>query len=280
VDARIGRAERNLRTFDRLAPEFRGLHPLEATSPQECTEITAHVFASLRFDSTYRIPSYRDWLDRTGHLHAYRFHKRFLQHLQFGQPAANRWVLKCPDHVFALNDMRAVYPDARIVFLHRDPVPVLLSVARLTDVVRRPFMRHVDRLEIGRQESLRWLAGAQRMIDASTAAPFATPPCHIHYLKLVSDPLGTVESLYGHFGLTLPGEAADAIRNRVRERPNGGYGAHHYRAEDYGLDLAAERERFAAYRAHFGIAAEPDEASPGRGRDVGRTLQTPVRLPG
>ena len=55
-DARPARVARQLRAFERLAPEFRGLHPLDATSPQECSEITAHVFQSLRFDTNYNIP--------------------------------------------------------------------------------------------------------------------------------------------------------------------------------------------------------------------------------
>ena len=85
-DARPARVARQLRAFERLAPEFRALHPLDATSPQECSEITAHVFRSLRFDTTYRIPSYRHWLDHAGHAPAYRFHRRFLQHLQHQAP--------------------------------------------------------------------------------------------------------------------------------------------------------------------------------------------------
>ena len=80
---------RQLRAFERLAPEFRALHPLDATSPQECSEITAHVFRSLRFDTNYRIPSYRQWLDEAGHVPAYRFHRRFLQHLQHQSTAAD-----------------------------------------------------------------------------------------------------------------------------------------------------------------------------------------------
>ena len=75
-----------------------------------------------------------------------------------------RWALgvKCPDHLFALYAIRAVYPDARLVFVHRDPVKVLLSVAKLTEVVRRPFTRRLDPHEIGRQESRRWLEGTGR----------------------------------------------------------------------------------------------------------------------
>ncbi len=145
-DRRAAQVARQLRAFGALAPEFYGLHPLDATSPQECSEITAHVFRSLRFDTNYHIPSYRAWLDAdpVGHVPAYQFHRRFLQHLQHqAGPRANppRWVVKCPDHLFALDAIRAVYPDARLVFVHRDPVKVLLSVAKLTEVVRRPFTR-------------------------------------------------------------------------------------------------------------------------------------------
>ena len=74
-----------------------------------------------------------------------------------GRPA-RRWVLKCPDHLFALEAIRTVYPDARLVFVHRDPVKVLLSVAKLTEVLRRPFTRGWTRRDRP-QESERWLDG-------------------------------------------------------------------------------------------------------------------------
>jgi hypothetical protein len=62
-DRRVARVARQLNMFEWLAPEFRALHPLDATSPQECSEITAHVFRSLRFDTNYHVPTYRHWLD-------------------------------------------------------------------------------------------------------------------------------------------------------------------------------------------------------------------------
>ena len=201
---------RQLRAFERLAPEFRALHPLDATSPQECSEITAHVFRSLRFDTTYRIPGYRHWLDQAGHVPAYRFHRRFLQHLQQQAPGG-RWVVKCPDHLFALDAIRTVYPDARLVFVHRDPVKVLLSVAKLTEVVRRPFTRRLDPHEIGRQESARWLEGTQRMMAVGDDAGLPEPIHHVQHTALVADPVGTVAALYRHFGLALPPGAPAAI---------------------------------------------------------------------
>lgn len=275
-DRREQRVNRQLYAFAQVAPEFRSLHPLEAASPQECCEITAHVFRSLRFDTTFHIPSYRGWLDEEGHLPAYRFHRRFLQHLQH-QQGGGRFVLKCPDHLFALRELRAVYPDARVVFVHRDPVKVLLSVSHLTEVLRRPFTRRVDRRRIGREESARWYDGTLRMIQADAESPFAEPICHVHYLDLISDPVSTVEGVYAHFGLTLAPEAASRMARLVAARPNGGYGQHSYRFEDHGLDAQAERDRFRGYMIHFGI--EPEEAragpaSPGSVPDALRSART------
>jgi hypothetical protein len=256
-DARPARVARQLRAFEKLAPEFRALHPLDAHSPQECSEITAHVFSSLRFDTTYRIPTYRRWLDGAGHLPAYRFHRRFLQHLQH-QERGGRWVVKCPDHLFALDAIRAVYPDARLVFVHRDPVKVLLSVAKLTEVLRRPFTRRIDRREIGLQESRRWLDGAQQMIAVGNHAGLPEPVHHVQYKDLVANPVGTVAALYRHFGLTLGPAAAAAIVHYARQRPNGGYGPRDYRFEDHGLDGGLEREKFHLYMVRFGIEPEVD----------------------
>jgi sulfotransferase family protein len=255
-DLRLRRVARQLRLFGIIAPEFRRMHPIDANSPQECSEITAHLFASLRFDTTYHIPRYRRWLDQTGHLDAYRFHKRFLQHLQHQAARGGRWVLKCPDHVFALAAIHAVYPDARLVFVHRDPLAVLLSVARLTEVLRRPFTRRLDKIEIGRQDSDRWLAATELMIAAAEEQAFAEPIFHVHYLDLVRNPVDTVAALYRHFGGNLDPEAAARIGRLVEAKPNGGYGVHGSRLEEYGLDAALERERYARYMAHFGIRSE------------------------
>jgi hypothetical protein len=275
ADRRVARVTQQLRAFERLAPQFHGLHPLFATSPQECSEITAHVFRSLRYDTTYEIPSYRAWLDDAGHVEAYQFHKRFLQHLQFQEGAADgeagRWVLKCPDHVFALDAIRTVYPDARLVFVHRDPVSVLLSVAKLTEVLRAPFTRHLDPIEVGRQESARWQEGARQMIKAEARQGFPQSICHVHHLDLITDPLATVDGVYRHFGLALPDDARMAIDQMVGRDPNGGYAAHAYRFEEHGLDAAVEREKFRDYMVRFGIQPEgaPRRAVPAPGGGIG-----------
>jgi Sulfotransferase family len=216
------------------------------------------VFRSLRFDTNYHIPSYRNWLDAdvVRNLPAYRFHKRFLQFLQHQDGTQPRWVLKCPEHVFALHAIRAVYPDARLVFVHRDPVKVLLSQARLTEVLRRPFTRRLDPLTLGPDESRRWLDGTHRMMAVGDDAGFPEAVCHVHHMDLISDPVRTVEEVYRHFDLPLAPQTASAIEGYVAARPKGGYGEHRYFFEDHGLDEQSERAKFRPYMVRFGVTPE------------------------
>jgi Sulfotransferase family len=255
-DRRPELTARQYSQFLMLAPELPSLHPLDAHAAQECIEITGHVFRSLRFDTTHYIPSFQQWLEDVGHLEAYRFHKRFLQHLQH-QNGAGQWILKSPDHIFALEALCEVYPDARFVFVHRDPMKVLPSVARLTEILRQPFTRKIDRLQIGRQVSSRWELGSKLLIEAADWLKSSPERIvHIRYKDLVRDPYAIVTDLYRHFGMTLSGQGEQGLKRSIAERPDGGYGRNSYRFEDYGLNPAAERKHHSAYMAHFRMQPE------------------------
>lgn len=234
-----------------LAPELNTLHEVAAGEPEECTDITAQVFQSLRYDSVYRVPSYQRWLQRHGHAEAYRFHKRFLQHLDALAPG-RRWILKSPDHVFALDEIRAVYPDAHWVFIHRDPVAVLASVARLTEVLRRPFAHRVDLAEIGQQVCASWLDGAQRMLRAAASSSIL----HLHYREILADPQGAAERLFRHGGHAASGEAARRMRKWLANRSNRSHRQRQYNLASFGLDPGALRAQFKPYTDAFDIALE------------------------
>lgn len=251
-DGRAARVDQQFRMFERLSPGVGSLHPLAASTPQECTEITAHVFQSLRFDTTHFVPSYQEWLIAEGHLAAFLFHKRFLQHLQH-QMGKGQWVLKCPDHVFTLEAIKQVYPDARFVFVHRDPLSVLPSVAKLTELLRAPFTRKLNRHQIGQQVSERWIEGAGLIASDVEAVDRIF---HVHYRSLIAEPVQTVAALYAHFGLPFGAEAHAPIEKFIRDTPRGGYGVNRYDFEDAGLDAIALREQFQPYMATFGIESE------------------------
>jgi hypothetical protein len=251
-DRRAAKVDRHLDAFAKLAPDVRRVHPLTAQSPQECTEITGHVFRSLRFDTTHRVPSYRLWLDDAGHLAAYRFHRRFLKYLQHHK-GPGRWVLKCPDHVFALDAIREVYPDACFVFMHRSPLEVVPSAAELTEILRRPFTRSIDRLELGRQVSERWAHGADILVSEAANSRDSRYVAHLNFLTFVRDPIRSVAALYDRFGMPFSDELAMRLHHFIAQWPNGGYQRDKTPSVEYGLGIEAERRRYGDYIACFGL---------------------------
>ena len=244
-----------LRLFTHLAKGIRSLHPTEADAPQECTEITSHVFRSPRFDAVYRAPSYHAWLDKSGYDEGYWFHARFLRHLQGRGQTARRWVLKSPDHVFSAHALARAFPDAMLVFVHRDPAHVLASAARLTELLRAPFTNAIDRREIGRKVADYWQDAMRRMVALTVdpSFPLRFRLAHVQYRALVADPVATIARIYDTFGLELSPEARTAMAAKVARAPNGGYGANHYSLEDFGIDPERERECASVYTERFGV---------------------------
>ncbi|MBY0333207.1 MAG: sulfotransferase, partial [Acetobacteraceae bacterium] len=263
---RIATVTRQLAAFARMAPGFRAMHPIEATSPQECIEITAHVFRSFRFELTHHMPGYRRWMRAADHVPAYRFHRRFLQHLQYTDGAPRRWVVKAPDHVFTLDALAAVYPDARIVMLHRDPLEVLASTAGLTAILQRPFAAPRDPALIGRDVLGDWRDGAAAMLRAEERRLF--PPdriLHLRFRDFIAAPVAGVARVYAHFNLPLGAEVRQRMERRVAALPRGGYGGLTHALARYGIDAEAARQDFTAYAARFGVATRqaPQAAAAG-----------------
>ncbi len=243
-DPRIRRAQRRMQQLYWLAPEFRVIHPLEALEPQECIAITASAFASDVYPTMCDIPSYQHWLDHANLVPSYRYHRMFLQQLQAGEHGL-RWLLKAPAHLFALDALFEVYPDARIVFTHRDPVQVLPSLSNLTLVLRSAFSDRHDPAAIGREISGHWAEGIRRAQAVLRAAPDRAAACtEVDYDELVADPLGMVARLYRHFGRELSDAALDRMRRYLRERPKDRFGRHRYSLEQFDLDIGEIRRDY------------------------------------
>jgi len=248
--------DRQFALFAGMAPGFEDMHPTSADSPQECSEITAHVFQSLRFDTTHRVPGYFAWLEAHGHDAALEYHKKFLQFLQQG--LTGRWVLKCPDHTFTLDAILRAYPDARFVIVHRDPIAVLGSVAHLTEVLRKPFLKNIDQAEIGAQVAERWTQGANLLLefDRREDVP-AERKYHLHYNELTAAPLAAIARIYAQFGLNATDGAFAAMSRVIEAKPQGGYAKHApYRLDAFKLNLPALTAAFAPYVTEYCQASD------------------------
>jgi hypothetical protein len=258
TDPRIAQAERKLRWLDWLAPDFKTIHPLGAQLAIECIAILSHSFLSSRFHTTYRLPSYQAWLKEQDLVPAYTLHRRFLQHLQWRVPA-ERWVLKAPAHFYALDALFTTYPDAHVVQTHRDPRPVLGSVASLTLVLQQAFAERLDLGEIGLEVMRSWSDGlANAMRFRSEGGVPNERFFDVRYQELVRDPIGTIRKMYGHFDMPFSRDAERLMRSHLAAYPQNKHGRHQYDLETFGLDDTSLERQFRSYREFFAI--EPDPA--------------------
>jgi len=256
TDARITATARELKWLDLLMPDFETVHLIDARLPQECIAITSHDFRSYTFESMYTVPSYRAWHDRQDKRPVYEFHRAFLQHLQWRCPG-QRWVLKAPSHLLALEALLQVYPDAAIILTHRDPLKVLASCASFTEVLRRGFSDHIDKASLAQEVLQRWVEGAGLAVQCRQAqGKLQQQLFDVHYAALLRDPMSMVRRIYEFFDLELSGAAETAMERFLLANPKNKGGVHRYSLEEFGLNPETERRRFQFYMDFFGIEPE------------------------
>jgi hypothetical protein len=256
TDPRIAEVDTHLAGVDRLLPDFKKIHPMGARLPQECVALTAHDFATMIFHTTHRVPSYQAWLESTDLRWVYASHRRQLQYLQWKAPA-ERWVLKSPGHLWALDALLAVYPDARIVQAHRDPLKVIASLTSLVTVLRSLASDTIDPLEIAHDWTTRLargLAQATRVRD-EVGLP-ESRVFDVRFGDLMADPIAMVRRIYTHFDLPLTDDTEARMRRFLAANPSDKHGTHRYALAATGLDHDTERRRYADYQRRFDIADE------------------------
>ncbi|GAA3954589.1 sulfotransferase [Streptomyces marokkonensis] len=233
-----------------FAPRFRDIHPMTADGPEECTFALPHALMPL---SSARIPAYQAWHYERDFVPDYRHLKQVYQVLQYGRPR-RRWILKSPMHLENLDALHTVFPDATIVWTHRDPVTAVASFCSLVEHGMVLGTRPVDRHAIGAT----WLDLLSRSAARGLAARAAIPRqslVDVPYSWLGSDPGVGAPKLYAAVGARWTDAEAARLAG-VAARPKGTR-PHRYELSRYGLTRAGVESAFAGYNA---LRAEVDRA--------------------
>jgi len=251
--SRVGKAEASLWCFRRLAPRANSVYPMRAWTPHECVAIHSYTLLSEEFAMLCRIPAYQAFLRETDFGPAYAWQKRFLQYLQLSCPN-RQWILKSPDHVHSLGDLLKVFPDAVIVQTHRNPLEVLKSSIKVTEMLEGIFAPADDRTRI----KVREVQSLAEHMESITSFREAHPELEerfidIRYRELVSDPLAVVRQIYQRLDKPLSKPAIERMRLLASKRSR--YKGHPHSPElsDFSLTGTLDPHRLAAYCSRFGI---------------------------
>ena len=247
-------AETSLRLQYERDPSLKAIHVMSPELPDECRHLWMQDFADDTFEVNACIPTYSKWYAQKDMRPVYRRHRDVLKLIQSsGEPAP--WVLKYSGHLRHLDALLDVYPDACIVWTHRDPTAVVPSYCSLATGWRGLFEREVDRHGLGG-----WLAEvcATSVDDAMKVRECADPArfYDLDFRELLRDPVAAVRDIYAYFGIEADEESEASMRAWHAENPQGKHGAHVYRAEDYGLTREGLAERFGAYLERYAVPRE------------------------
>jgi Sulfotransferase family len=227
-------------------PEFMGVHYIAADQVEECWQLLRQSMRSISYECLAHVPRYSSWLREQDWTGAYRRHRRNLQLI--GLPDRDRrWVLKNPSHLFALDALLEVYPDALVIQTHRAPRTAIASVCSLAAQASAGWSTTFRGEVIGADQLELWASGLERFTSVRARADPAQF-YDVDYDEFVADPIGIVESVYAYFGLPLGDPARRAARAlHASSARSDAAPAHHYALADFGLTGAQVDERFAGY---------------------------------
>lgn len=182
----------------------------------------------------------------------YRIHKMMLQAIQHGRPA-KKWVLK-GFHATRFEAFFRTYPDARVLYIHRDPVQSIASRIQMMADLTEGLAGEAD---IAALSKLHTKLGRDGFL-ATLANPMINDPriMHVRYRDFVSDQVAVIRKFYDFAGYELTDAAEAAMRDYLANNRGDRYGKFHYSTDLIHGDLDELHEAMQPYRERFCLEIE------------------------
>jgi hypothetical protein len=224
-----------------------------AIYPNECMFFISHDFKALIWEGRGRLPNYRDWLFQTDTTSTYQYHKRFLQLLQADAPGT--WNLKMPSHALWIPTLLKVYPDARLIWTHRDPLTATGSFCSLMRMGNQAFGATPDIEWLAQNYPWQAVQHANRIMDAREKLGHDRI-IDVHYADMIRDPIPTMRKLYKSLGDELTPDAESRMRAWLAENPREKFGRHEYKLAEFGLTAEKVHGMFERYLSEYEVERE------------------------
>jgi Sulfotransferase family len=248
TDPRVKRSDRTWKLLYHLAPRAAVIHTKSARLAEECYPLLERSFTCLNLAVFVARPEYEQWLLAAPPAivdAAYEFYRRQLQLLQLHYPP-RRWVLKAPAHAPFVDGFVRAFPDAKIIYTHRDPVSIVGSIASLLTAARSVPYRTVDPRKIG-EETLDMVDQVTRRFMRARASLPAGTFCDVHYDRLTREPMAVLQDVYAHLGLAFDDDMQAQAQQWLAAEATKKTGEHRYALGDFGLDEQTVRRRLQEY---------------------------------
>lgn len=256
ADPRYRRAEASWQRLQRVNPMMAPYHPMDPDHIHEDLEFQMPDIASYNWEWMARMPRWRDYYHATDQTPHYAFAARVLKLLDHLHDSSRRWVLKCPQHFEQLPTLLDVYPDALVVFTHRDPIASLQSIVTQIAYAIRTREREVD----PDWYFAYWTDRVEQLLRAYVRDAEHVPDAQridVRFDEFMEDDLATALKVHAAAGVPADDELRASLSLFLDTHARHQHGAiDHDLRRDFGADVDALRERFAFYTEHVGLREE------------------------
>ena len=244
----LGRAE--VDAVVAASPEALDIHPWDYKGADEEILLLEHNFLSTVPESFMALPSYSAWIEEQDHALAYEDLKKFIQYLQWQNPGREnkRWVLKSPHHLGFIDKMISVFPDAKIIQTHRDPIKTVPSFCSMCANLFEPLTTNFDKVFIGKHWSNKLTRALNHCMNISEKHPDNF--LDLEFLNMIKDPIDEMKKIYEFIGEPF-GEKTEVAMEAWREENKHEMGAHKYSLEEYDLTESQINDNFAKYQQKY-----------------------------
>ena len=250
---RIEMAKAEVKAMVDAVPELLAMHPLDAELPDEEVILMEHAFMSA-YDSYGNVAGYMQWLWQQDQTPAYAYLKKQLQFLQWQKRqrgiTAERWLLKAPHHTHLMPILFKVFPDAKVIQTHRDPLQTIPSMGSFAHTLWHLFSDQADPKEAGRQWSAKFARGMRNAMSFRDTMP-SDRFMDVWYLDAVARPTSVVEQVYPFLGMTLDDGTRQAMNDWIGQSSREKRPSHEYSAQELGLSEQQLLSDFASYRERY-----------------------------
>ncbi|MDT5115207.1 MAG: hypothetical protein QOE30_946 [Mycobacterium sp.] len=231
-------------------------HWEDADGPTEDMFIHNQDFKGLSWDSFLPTDRYARWLfDETDMSSTYEYQKRYLQVLQSKAPGT--WSLKMPSHSVHIEALLKVFPDARLIWAHRDPYKATGSLCNLWRLPQSLVMNTelLDQADMGRAATWQMRYHVDRPLRARDRIG-DDRFFHMYYHEMMRDPMDVMRRIYEWADEPLTAETEARMRNWLAEHPQDLFALNTYSLDQYGLTVEQLKPVFAEYLDTFDIELE------------------------
>jgi hypothetical protein len=228
-------------------PTIGAAHWEPADGPTECVHLLAQDFRSLMLAVLTVTPTYHDWILFTNMASAFEHRKRVLQILQ--STNGGRWVLKMPSDALFIRQLFKTFPDAKVIWTHRDPYAAFASSINMRGKSRLIFNKDSGLDYMRRFFPLQLAMHVARPLEVSEERP--QDIYHLYYDDMLADPLAQMKKVYAWLGDDWTDATQSGMESWLQENPQGRYGVHSYSLAEWGFTKQDLVPYFSDYlRAH------------------------------